>query len=88
MASLDYHCSLIYSLIELLSFNCDHFQELEELTASYKYKSEKLEDCEKALEELGGHLSVYVTSSCYIEFSTVIVHSIYNGKSVTVPGRN
>nr|CRZ24625.1 Bm10133 [Brugia malayi] len=32
-------------------------QELEELTASYKYKSEKLEDCEKALEELGGHLS-------------------------------
>uniref|UniRef100_A0A0R3QVT1 FYVE-type domain-containing protein n=1 Tax=Brugia timori TaxID=42155 RepID=A0A0R3QVT1_9BILA len=31
--------------------------ELEELTASYKYKSEKLEDCEKALEELGGHLS-------------------------------
>uniref|UniRef100_A0A915PVJ6 FYVE-type domain-containing protein n=1 Tax=Setaria digitata TaxID=48799 RepID=A0A915PVJ6_9BILA len=33
-------------------------QELEELAASYKYKSEKLEECEKALEELGGHLSV------------------------------
>ncbi|VDK79286.1 unnamed protein product [Litomosoides sigmodontis] len=33
-------------------------QELEELSVSYKYKSEKLEDCEKALEELGGHLSV------------------------------
>ncbi|VDN44614.1 unnamed protein product [Gongylonema pulchrum] len=32
------------------------FQEFEELTVSYKYKSEKLEDCEKALEELGGHL--------------------------------
>ncbi|VDN20948.1 unnamed protein product [Gongylonema pulchrum] len=30
--------------------------EFEELTVSYKYKSEKLEDCEKALEELGGHL--------------------------------
>ncbi|VDM97598.1 unnamed protein product [Thelazia callipaeda] len=32
-------------------------QEFEELTVSYEYKSRKLIECEKALEELGGHLS-------------------------------
>lgn len=56
----------------MLLFDSDLFQELEELTASYKYKSEKLEDCEKALEELGGQLLEYVTTLYDLEFSSCI----------------
>lgn len=43
----------------------DVFQELADLRVNFEYTTRKLEDYEKALEELGGHLSEYVRPALF-----------------------
>ncbi|VDK21055.1 unnamed protein product [Anisakis simplex] len=57
-------------------------QEFEELKSNYAFVSQKLEDYEKALEELGGHLSEYAHFCFFLDLcfkSTLNLFSnVYN----------